>query len=88
MRGAADWGVTVVTIAHRLNTVMDYDKVMVLDAGQLVEYDSPQKLLQDPLSHFSQMVQRSRIRRNLSRGSSLGSSEMLSSLTTDQGNSV
>uniref|UniRef100_A0A8W7Q0U0 ABC transporter domain-containing protein n=1 Tax=Anopheles coluzzii TaxID=1518534 RepID=A0A8W7Q0U0_ANOCL len=37
---------TVLTIAHRLNTILDYDRVLVMDAGQMVEFDSPQKLLQ------------------------------------------
>lgn len=36
---------TVVTIAHRLNTVMDSDRVMVLDAGQVCEFDEPHLLL-------------------------------------------
>ena len=38
-------GVTVVTIAHRLNTIVDYDKIAVLDRGTLVEWGSPQELL-------------------------------------------
>ncbi|KAM8706128.1 hypothetical protein ACLKA7_010417 [Drosophila subpalustris] len=36
---------TVLTIAHRLNTIMDSDKVLVMDAGQLVEFASPYELL-------------------------------------------
>ncbi|XP_017000065.2 probable multidrug resistance-associated protein lethal(2)03659 [Drosophila takahashii] len=36
---------TVLTIAHRLNTIMDSDKVLVLDAGRVVEFGSPYELL-------------------------------------------
>ena len=38
---------TVITIAHRLNTVMAYDKIMVLSEGNLVEEGSPLDLLED-----------------------------------------
>lgn len=38
---------TVLTIAHRLHTVMDSDKVLVMDAGQAVEFDHPYLLLQN-----------------------------------------
>ena len=39
---------TVLTIAHRLNTIMDSDRIAVLSDGQLVEMDSPQRLLEEP----------------------------------------
>ncbi|XP_030058790.1 ATP-binding cassette sub-family C member 2 [Microcaecilia unicolor] len=46
---------TILTIAHRLHTVMDYSRVMVLDAGKVVEFDSPEKLLQQQ-GPFSSMA--------------------------------
>ena len=44
---------TVITIAHRLNTVIDYDRVLVLENGQVVEYDKPEILLQNERGQFS-----------------------------------
>ena len=46
---------TVVTIAHRLDTVLDYDKIMVMETGKIVEFDSPNSLLQRKDSYFSRM---------------------------------
>ncbi|KAI9535317.1 Canalicular multispecific organic anion transporter 1 [Dissostichus eleginoides] len=37
---------TVLTIAHRLQSIMDSSRVMVLDAGKIVEFDSPSNLLE------------------------------------------
>ncbi|KAF5287552.1 hypothetical protein FQA39_LY15881 [Lamprigera yunnana] len=48
---------TVLTIAHRLNTVMDSDKVLVMDAGTMVQFDHPYNLLQDDNGIFYGMVQ-------------------------------
>ena len=46
---------TVLTIAHRLNTIINYDKIMVLDQGELVQFSTPEELLnQEGL--FSEMA--------------------------------
>uniref|UniRef100_A0A914VV15 ABC-type glutathione-S-conjugate transporter n=1 Tax=Plectus sambesii TaxID=2011161 RepID=A0A914VV15_9BILA len=47
---------TVLTIAHRLNTVMDYDRILVLDQGRVAEFDTPQRLMADKTSLFSEMA--------------------------------
>lgn len=47
---------TVLTIAHRLHTVMDSDKVLVMDAGQLVEYDHAYTLLKHTDGYLRKLV--------------------------------
>ncbi|KAF9948009.1 hypothetical protein BGZ70_002404 [Mortierella alpina] len=47
---------TVVTVAHRINTIIDYDRILVMNKGQLAEYDSAYNLLSNPDSIFSRMV--------------------------------
>ncbi|GMP24476.1 hypothetical protein CsSME_00001732 [Camellia sinensis var. sinensis] len=48
---------TMLIIAHRLNTIIDSDRILVLDAGQVMEYDAPEKLLLNEASGFSKMIQ-------------------------------
>nr|XP_026484669.1 probable multidrug resistance-associated protein lethal(2)03659 [Vanessa tameamea] len=47
---------TVLTVAHRLNTVIDSDKILVLDAGHVMEFDHPHILLQNKKGYFRKMV--------------------------------
>ena len=47
---------TVLTIAHRLATIMDHDKVLVLDGGKLVEFESPAELVLNDKGVFRAMV--------------------------------
>ncbi|KAH9380804.1 hypothetical protein HPB48_020242 [Haemaphysalis longicornis] len=47
---------TIITIAHRLNTVLDYDRIMVLDRGDIVEFDAPRELLKQESSVFYQLA--------------------------------
>ncbi|KAL3867284.1 hypothetical protein ACJMK2_044498 [Sinanodonta woodiana] len=48
---------TVLSIAHRLRTVMESDRLMILEHGQLVEMDRPDVLLQNPEGYFYNLVQ-------------------------------
>ncbi|KAG6813437.1 hypothetical protein H0H92_011134 [Tricholoma furcatifolium] len=51
--------VTIITIAHRLQTIIDADRVMVLDAGKIVEFDAPQVLLQKDSGYLRALVDES-----------------------------
>lgn len=50
---------TIISIAHKLYTILDFDKVAVLDKGRLVEYDAPQALLQTDGSAFKALYESS-----------------------------
>jgi ABC-type multidrug transport system fused ATPase/permease subunit len=54
-------GSTVLSIAHRLESVMEYDKVLVLGAGEILEYGAPSELLKDKHGSFYAMVEDSRL---------------------------
>jgi ABC-type multidrug transport system ATPase subunit len=46
---------TVIAIAHRLNTIVDFDRVAVINAGELVEFDTPDNLLAREHSFFKDL---------------------------------
>ncbi|KAJ3321210.1 Canalicular multispecific organic anion transporter 2 [Boothiomyces sp. JEL0866] len=50
---------TIISIAHRLNTIAEFDRVLVLDAGELKEFDSPHILLNTPGSIFADLAEAS-----------------------------
>ena len=50
---------TIVTIAHRLQTIIDYDKVLVLDKGKVLEFEAPWELIQQEGGVFRGMCEMS-----------------------------
>ena len=48
---------TVITVAHRLNTVIKSDKILVMGFGKVIEFDTPEKLMNDPNSEFYSLLQ-------------------------------
>merc|ERR1712127_846292 len=59
-------GVTVITVAHRLDTVLGYDKILVLDAGEPVEMGPPSELLKLPMGYLRRLFDADR--RNRQKG--------------------
>merc|ERR1712137_413953 len=52
-------GSTVLTIAHRVDTIMDSDKILVMSDGVAAEFAPPQELLQNGDSQFAEIVRHS-----------------------------
>ena len=50
---------TTLTIAHRLHTIADADRVMVLGAGKVNEFDSPARLMAVPGGVYRQLIEES-----------------------------
>jgi ATP-binding cassette subfamily C (CFTR/MRP) protein 1 len=48
----------MITIAHRLNTIIASDRVMVLSYGKIKEFDDPQTLMNNPESEFSKLLEK------------------------------
>ncbi|TFK44019.1 multidrug resistance-associated ABC transporter [Crucibulum laeve] len=59
LRNKLGTDVTVLTVAHRLQTIMDADKIMVLDNGRIIEFDSPKVLLTREDSKLKALVDES-----------------------------
>ncbi|ELP89669.1 metal resistance protein ycf1, putative [Entamoeba invadens IP1] len=89
--------ITVITVAHRLQTIMDSNKVMVFDKGKLKEMDTPLNLIKEKDTLFHGLVQQSGCVEELRRlahtkkiimSSSTSSLSSSSSSKSDKDNSV
>lgn len=60
-------GSTLIVIAHRLSTIADFDKILVMDNGNVVEFDEPRKLLEKPGGEFRRMLNESGEKEKLER---------------------
>lgn len=48
----------MITIAHRLNTIIYYDKILVLERGEIKEYDSPLSLVNDEKTFLGRLIRK------------------------------
>lgn len=53
---ASKHGTTILAIAHRLQTILDFDRILVMGAGQVLEFDTPSALTSNKDSVFSSML--------------------------------
>jgi len=53
--------VTVITIAHRVQTIVDSDRVLVMDNGRVIEFDTPANLMENPRSTFARLVRQANV---------------------------
>jgi len=60
-------GSTLIVIAHRLSTIADFDKILVMNNGHVVEFDEPRKLLEKPDGEFRRMLNESGEKEKLER---------------------
>ena len=46
----------MLVVAHRLQTIIESDRVLVLDHGKVAEFDTPSELRKHPKSHFKKLI--------------------------------
>lgn len=50
------FAIVLIYISYRLHTIVDFDKILVLGQGEVIEYDTPENLLSIKDSEFSRML--------------------------------
>jgi ATP-binding cassette subfamily C (CFTR/MRP) protein 1 len=59
---------TIITIAHRINTILDSDRIVVLEAGEVKEFGSPKELLDKKGGFFYELVREAGLVEGVGRG--------------------
>ena len=72
---------TVITIAHRLDTIIDSDRILVLDSGRVAEFASPHELLNRPGSIFGELCRQTGAQYEVLREAAERHHETMSALT-------